>query len=44
MWIWYPDGAVRAERYGEDDSINQLLESELSDEELEADIRTDGAS
>ena len=41
VWIWYADGAVRATEW-DDSAFNQVLESELSEEELEADIKADG--
>ncbi len=44
-WIWYPDGSVRAaDSLQGEDTVNLALDSELSDEELEADIRADGDS
>ena len=43
--LWYPDGSVRAaDSLQGEDTVNLALDSELSDEELEADIRADGDS
>ena len=38
-WIWHADGAE--EQPDEDFMVNRVLESELSDEDLAADIKKD---